>query len=195
MEPPPPPSSSHSKQGLTIWQIVGRTAAILIAISVTLAIFYFIPDIERFKQYGYLGVFIISFISNATIALPVPGLAITFAMAAVLPWPLVGLVAGVGEALGETTGYLAGFGGRAVIENREMYDRLHYWMERRGLATIFVLAAIPNPLFDLAGVTAGILKYPYYKFLFAAWLGKTLKALILAWAGANSITWLLQFFG
>ncbi len=172
-----------------------RAGAIVLAIGITLAIFLLVPDINRFRQYGYPGVFLVSLIGNATIAMPVPSLAVTFAMGAVLWWPLVGLVAGIGEALGETTGYLAGFGGRAIIENREMYERLHYWMENHGMATVFVLSAIPNPLIDLAGITAGALKYPYYKFLLAAWLGKTFKTLIFAWAGSHSIVWLIQFFG
>ncbi|MFC1975951.1 hypothetical protein ACFLXQ_06095, partial [Chloroflexota bacterium] len=79
--------------------------------------------------------------------MPVPGLAVTVGTAMALPdeWWLVGLVAGIGEALGETTGYLAGFGGRAVIENRQMYARIQYYMENHGMLTIFVLSAIPNP--------------------------------------------------
>jgi uncharacterized membrane protein YdjX (TVP38/TMEM64 family) len=126
--------------------------------------------------------------------LPIPGLAITFTMGAVLYWPLVGLVAGLGEALGETTGYLAGFGGSAVVENKELYARLHYWMEKHGMLTIFVLSVIPNPVIDLAGITAGALKYSFYKFMLALWVGKTIKTLIFAWAGAHSVNWIIQFF-
>lgn len=115
-------------------------------------------------------------------------------MGAVLYWPLVGLVAGLGEALGETTGYLAGFGGSAVVENKELYARLHYWMEKHGMLTIFVLSVIPNPVIDLAGITAGALKYSFYKFMLALWVGKTIKTLIFAWAGAHSVNWIIQFF-
>jgi uncharacterized membrane protein YdjX (TVP38/TMEM64 family) len=116
-------------------------------------------------------------------------------MGAVLAWPLVGLVAGIGEALGEITAYLAGMGGRAVIENRDIYDRLHYWMENHGMLTLFVLSMIPNPFFDMAGIAAGILKYEFYKFLIATWLGKTIKTLFFAWAGSHSITWITWLLG
>ena len=176
-------------------QIIGRAAAILFAMGVTIGIILFIPDIERFRSYGYWGVFLVSLIGNASIVLPIPSLAVTFTMAAVLYWPFVGVVAGIGEALGESTGYLAGLGGRAVIENRDLYDRLHYWMENHGMLTIFVLSVIPNPFIDLAGIAAGALKYSYFKFLFAAWVGKTIKTLIFSWAGANSVSWILWFIG
>ena len=81
-----------------------------------------------------------------------------------------------------------------MIENRDMYDRLQYWMENHGMLTLFVLAIIPNPVFDLAGITAGVLKYSYLKFLVATWGGKTIKSLLFAWAGANSVGWMLDTF-
>lgn len=115
-------------------------------------------------------------------------------MGAALYWPLVGVVAGVGEALGETTGYLAGFGGAAVIENRQVYRRLQYWMEHHGMLTIFILSVIPNPFIDLAGISAGASRYSFLKFLFSCWMGKTIKTLVFAWAGAHSITWVAKFF-
>jgi membrane protein DedA with SNARE-associated domain len=176
---------------------MGRAAAILIALGITVAIAIIASQINivQLRRYGYLGVFLASLISNATIALPVPGLAVTVGTAVALPdeWWLVGLVAGIGEALGEITGYLAGFGGRAVIENKQMYARIQYYMENHGMLTIFVLSAIPNPFIDLAGITAGASGYGFHKFLFAAWLGKTLKTMLFAWAGTQSISWLSWF--
>jgi membrane protein DedA with SNARE-associated domain len=159
---------------------------------VTFVILWFAPQIQRFQQYGYPGIFLISLIGNASIALPVPSLIVTFTMGAVLNWMIVGLVSGIGEALGETTGYLAGLGGSAVIEDQKLYGRLKYWMEHHGMLTIFVLSVIPNPVIDLAGIAAGASRYGYHKFLFACWAGKTLKTLAFAWAGANSIFWVRQ---
>ena len=57
------------------------------------------------------------------------------------------------------------------------------------------LAFIPNPIFDIAGAAAGALGMPIYEFLFWAWIGKTLKMLMFAYAGATSADWLLQMFG
>jgi membrane protein DedA with SNARE-associated domain len=68
-------------------------------------------------------------------------------------------------------------------------------MENHGMLTIFVLSVVPNPLIDLAGITAGALKYGYLKFLFSCWMGKTIKTLIFAWAGSQSLNWFMQFLG
>jgi len=101
----------------------------------------------------------------------------------------VALIAGAAEPLGELTGYLAGYGGSAVIEDSERFERVKPWIERRGFLTVFVLSAIPNPLFDLAGIAAGMVRFPVTKFLIACWLGKTLKALVIAYLGKLSIGW------
>ncbi len=188
-----PPESLPEKQRLSKRQIFNRILAVALAVGATGAVLYFAPYIQQFRQYGYPGIFLISLIANASIVVPIPALAITFTMGAVLWWPVVGVVAGIGEALGETTGYLAGYGGGVIIEKRGLYQRMHYWMEHHGMATIFVLSLIPNPVIDLAGIAAGAAKYPLYKFLLAAWMGKTIKTTLVAWAGAHSVTWLLQY--
>jgi len=100
----------------------------------------------------------------------------------------VGVTAGSGAALGEITGYLAGYSGQAVIENREWYDRITGWMVKYGDLTVFFLALIPNPFFDIGGIVAGALKMPLWRFLFWCWLGKVLKMIIFAFAGAKVMT-------
>lgn len=187
--------AAPKKRRLSTRQIVSGLLFLLISGGVTLLIFIFAPYIKQFEHYGYPGVFLISLIANASIALPIPSLAVTFSMGALLSWPLVGLAAGAGEALGESTGYLAGYTGSALVENKQLYKRMQYWMENHGMLTIFVLSLVPNPLIDLAGITAGALKYGYFKFLLACWLGKTIKTLIFAWAGAQSMGWVMRFLG
>ena len=68
-------------------------------------------------------------------------------------------------------------------------------MQRRGFLTLFVLSAIPNPLFDLAGISAGVLHYPVARFLLACWLGKTIKALALAYLGSVSVGLIERWWG
>ncbi len=111
------------------------------------------------------------------------GLAIASVAGSVLNPYLVGLSAGAGSALGELSGYLAGSSGRAVIQDRERYERIVAWMRRHGLWVIFVLSLIPNPLFDLAGIAAGALRIPVHHFLLACWLGKTVKTTVFALGG------------
>ena len=37
---------------------------------------------------------------------------------------------------------------------------------------------------DVAGIVSGNLRFPFWKFLIACWLGKTVQTLIMAYAGA-----------
>jgi uncharacterized membrane protein YdjX (TVP38/TMEM64 family) len=109
----------------------------------------------------------------------------------------IGFAAGAGGALGEISGYLAGFSGQAIIENREAYRNMVAWMEKYGYLTILFLALLPNPFFDLTGIAAGALKMPLWKFLIWAWIGITLKMMVVAFAGAGifSIPWLKIWLG
>jgi len=149
--------------------------------------------VEQFQAFGYPGIFLIALLANATILLPAPGVAIIYAMGAVFnPW-LVGLAAGSGGAIGELSGYLAGFSGQAMIERTDIYDRIKPWVDKYGGWAILVLSAIPNPLFDVAGVAAGIAKMPIQTFLFFVWVGQLIKMTMFALAGKYSIEWFANF--
>jgi membrane protein YqaA with SNARE-associated domain len=165
-----------------------RLIVVILVLAISVAIFYFRQHLAQMGAVGYPGIFLVSLLGNATVILPAPSLAIVWAMGSALPPVAVGLAAGVGEALGELTGYAAGFGGRAVIEDSKTYERLASWMQRAGGITIFVLSMIPNPFFDVAGIAAGALRYPIWRFLLFCWLGKTVKTIAVAWAGAQSLT-------
>lgn len=171
-----------------------RILAVVLSVGITAAIFLLRGELVRLSGYGYLGVFLISVLGNATVVLPVPSLAVVFAGGGVLNPLLVGLVAGVGEPLGELTGYLAGYGGSAVMEDGPRYRQVRRWMANHGMLTLFVLSAIPNPLFDIAGITAGALHFPVGKFLLACWLGKTIKAVAIALLGSASVGFLEGLF-
>jgi membrane protein YqaA with SNARE-associated domain len=172
-----------------------RLLIIVFVLGISVAIFVCRDRIAELAAVGYPGIFVVSLLGNATIILPAPSLALVFAMGSALPPLLVGLSAGIGEALGELTGYATGVGGRGVIEDQNMYEHLKRWMERRGGLTILLLSAIPNPFFDLAGIAAGTLRYPLWRFLLFCWLGKTFKTALVAWAGAQSINAIKPFLG
>lgn len=179
-----------------VWQRYrSHLVALFVSLTITVLIVVFRRELAGLAGYGYVGVFLISLLGNATVILPVPSLAVVFAGGGVLNPLLVGLVAGLGEPLGELTGYMAGYGGSAVVEDRERFARVQEWMERRGFLTILVLAAIPNPLFDLAGISAGMLHYPVTKFLVACWIGKTAKALAIAYLGSGLFDAVAPWFG
>ncbi|MEE8173894.1 MAG: hypothetical protein V3T71_01085, partial [Dehalococcoidia bacterium] len=75
-------------------------AAIVISfVAITVVLFWFSPRLEALGKYGYLGVFLVTFLSSATVILPVPGLAVIFVAAATWNPLLVGLVGSVGGTL------------------------------------------------------------------------------------------------
>jgi membrane protein YqaA with SNARE-associated domain len=119
--------------------------------------------------------------------LPAPGVALVFAAGGVLDPLAVGLVAGLGAAFGELTGYVVGLSGQAVFDNRPFYWRIESWMRKSGTLAIFVLAAVPNPFFDVGGLIAGILRMPAWRFVLSAWLGKSLRFFMVAYVGAWAI--------
>ena len=176
---------------------------LVILIAAFAATFILLFDNERRAQVealiaspiGLVVLFFLALLSNATLILPVPGLALT-ALAGTIANPLaVGIVAGAGQALGEMTGYLAGYSGQTLIDNVPRYARMVAWMRRYGALTIFVLALIPNPVFDVAGIVAGALRMPWWLYLISAGAGKILKNIALAYAAASGIDWLLQLYG
>lgn len=171
---------------------LARIAALVIVAGLTIFIFINRDKAAALAAFGYPGVFLLAFLSYATILLPAPGLAIIFTMGAVFNPIGVGLAAGAGATLGEISGYLAGFSGQAVIENFQLYKRMSGWMSKNGTLTILLLAAIPNPFFDLAGVTAGALKMPLSKFLIWCFIGQVIKMMIFAFIGSTSLNFLFK---
>lgn len=167
-------------------QTLIRAVAIVFVIALSIGIWLLRDQIEALASYGYLGIFVFSILANATIILPAPGIAVVFAMGSVLNPALVALAAGAGSAIGEMSGYLAGYGGQAVVENTDIYVRIQQFMSEKpslSFLLIFILAAIPNPFFDIAGIAAGTLRFPVLPFLFWCFLGKTVKMLGFAYAG------------
>jgi membrane protein YqaA with SNARE-associated domain len=151
---------------------------------------------REYISYGYLGAFVVALISSGSIVLPVPGLAIIAAIGGAPGFNpiLVGLIASVGSTLGELTGYGLGFGGRIAVEKIPKYDTVVGWMRKWGSATIFVLSLIPNPIFDVAGIAAGALKFPLWKFLLWGFVGRVPKTIMYAYLGIW-FSWLLKIGG
>jgi len=168
-------------------------------VAIIIGVFYFYreyPDkIDALQEYGYLGAFLISILLNATVVLPAGNFLVLAALGATMPAPtLVGLAGGLGAAIGESTGYLAGLSGRSLIQRQKLYERLENWVKRWGMLTIFGLSIAPL-FFDLAGIAAGVLRFPYWKFFIACWLGRTVLYILIAWAGALGWDALLDFLG
>lgn len=169
-------------------------SAVLLAVGITTALFLYRDQVSQLGDYGYLGAFLVSLISSATVILPVPGLVVLFALGASLNPVLVALAGAAGGIIGEVTGFMVGYGGREVVQDNRMYARVEKWMKRWGAWAIFAFAAVPLPVFDVAGVVAGALGYPLWKFLLIGWVGKSIKYVMLVLAGAWGWEAVLRYF-
>jgi len=166
---------------------------------------WFHLDEENLKGLGYVGVFVANLASTVTVFIPVPGLTalgqiLILDQGKTLNPLLVGFAGGSGMALGEITAYIAGiYGGqmaaghtlpgprwtaRLVERAISVIDRL---MDRYGMLTLFVLAVIPNPVFEIAGITAGAVRMPFGRFMGSVFAGKVIRGIILAFLGAHSV--------
>ena len=175
----------EEKPKFTKAQLIIRIALLVLLIAGTVLLILNREKIQHLGVYGYPGIFLVSLLSNATILVPLPGVMITSAMAMVFNPFWVAIASGAGAALGELSGYLAGFSGQPMLEKSEMVKKMTAWMQRNQSWTIFILALVPNPLFDMAGFIAGAARMPVWKFLFFCLMGKISKMLAFAYLGAG----------
>ncbi len=184
--------------------VVVAALALALAPGATLVIF---PDlIDPVAGLSYGGVFLTNLASTATVFFPVPGLTAaaqtliaTEGEKSGVPW-LVGVAGGAGMAVGEVTAYYGGYMGAELVRGRafggpERLRRIieravggvNWLMQRWGMATLFVLSAIPNPLFEVAGLTAGSVRMPFRRFIISVTGGKILRGILLAYYGADTL--------
>jgi membrane protein YqaA with SNARE-associated domain len=146
-----------------------------------------IPE-EGFAPIAYLIVFGVTLIANAAIFVPVWLHITTMAWAienASCNLILVVLVASVAGALGEMTGYYAGYLGKRFVlaESTPGYNRFVGWMQRYGPWGIFLVSL--QPLTDIAGLLAGASKLPLWKFLLPCWPAKFIKYFAILYFGGE----------
>ncbi len=148
------------------------------------------------EQFGYLGVFVISFVGSVSVIFPIPYTIVIFFLGGVLDPFFVAISGGLGAALGEFSGYALGYYGRSVV-NKERQKKMGYMVklfDKYGPAAIFIFALTPLPD-DLLFIPLGVMRYPFVKAFVPSLLGKTLMTFILAYSGQQSIDLILAVFG
>jgi len=166
-------------------QKIIRILIFVLVVGLTVYLVLIRDRIADLEGYGYPGIFLFSLLANASLVIPLPGVILTSAMGAVFDPFWVAMAAGSGAALGEISGYLAGFSGRGLASRAGWYPRVEGWMRRYGIWAVLLLSFVPNPAFDLAGIVAGAMRMPLWKFLLFCWIGKILKMLVFAYGGAG----------
>ena len=170
---------------------LGVLAAVVAAV-VTAVLLRHNLDLEKV---GYGAVALAVLVASGGLVVPVPALATACTAATFLNPGFIGLIAGSVGTVGELTGYYLGSTGRGVMHRSRLYLKLESWMSRRGWVVLFLLAVIPNLIFDVAGIAAGALHYPIWRFMVVVWLGKTIKFLVFAYACSQGADWLTGLFG
>ncbi len=167
-----------------------RILALVVVVGLSAFLFTMRHRAQELAAYGYPGIFLLALLANATVLFPAPGLMVVFTMGSIFNPLGVALAAGTGGAIGEMSGYLAGWSGQAVIERMDVYQKVAPYIHKYGLFAIFVLALIPNPTFDVVGIAAGALKIPFWRFFITVWLALLIKMFVFAIVGSYSINWL-----
>ncbi len=155
------------------------------------------------KTFSYGGVLVISFIGTSTIFIPFPlDAVISFAASGLGLNPLgVGILAGIGAAGGELTGYLVGLGSREIIKEKKVNKKvgktvkfLTNLFEKYGFWILPIAAFIPFP-FDIIGISAGIGNYDIKKFFVGVCIGKVARCILIAYASFFAIPYLASWLG
>jgi membrane protein DedA with SNARE-associated domain len=187
--------------------LLAGAAVLVLAVAGLVAILPLLLGVnqEDLEALGYPGVFLANFLGTATLFFPVPGLTaggqILIATLAHTLNPVgVAILGGLGMATAEVTAYLAGRGLREVSSQRQFpiggpigralatvarwvdWLMLHY-----GVPTLFVLACVPNPFFEFAGITAGAVRMAFWRFFLPVLAGKMVRAFLLAFVGERII--------
>lgn len=158
---------------------------LLVSVGLIVLAVLFRSRLETFRSLGLLGIFVANILASATFFVPAPGIATVVAGGAIYPPVLVGLVASLGSALGDTIGFFLGVSGKGLLHSREgkRYAQVMALFKRFGGLVIFVFALVPNPVFDGVGFVAGALSYPLPKFFLWLFWGRFIRNIILAYLG------------
>ena len=137
-----------------------------------------------FEKLGLLGIFLASFISNATFIFPIPF--DYFIILSIFKYNpiLICLLLSFSAALGESISYFIGrlgikAGEKVLKRNIEFTQKIKEKIKHKDYISITILAAIPGP-FDIVGVICGILKIDFNVFFLSTLVGKFLRYVFIS---------------
>jgi membrane protein YqaA with SNARE-associated domain len=147
-------------------------------------------------QYSYFGIFLISLLGALSIFFPLPYTVVIFTLGAYFDPILIAVVAGVGAATGELSGYLLGLYGRKLIspQRKKKMEFMLKVFNRFGPLTIFVFALTPLPD-DLLFIPLGMLRYDIVRAIIPALAGKICMNFIVAYSGRYAVGIIKDIFG
>jgi membrane protein YqaA with SNARE-associated domain len=197
--------SSRSKK-----YIAAALLVVTIGGSAAVAVFliYHWEYVIQLENEGYLGLFLISLLAGSPIPIPTPSMILTFTLGSLLNPALVGIVSGLGNAIGYALIYMTGRGGFHLLPSFNISDsglgrflrkirmsRLLDSPNRTGMVAVFLLSIYPNPVLTPMVLGMGATRFSFTKFFIACWGGKTVMTLLLAFLGYFGLRSLLHFLG
>lgn len=147
---------------------------------------------QLIHNFSYLGVFVSSIVTSASILLPLPSqLPIVLAVVLKLNPIFVSVLAGIGSMIGEMTGYGVGLAGGKTAEivfkkHKKLGSTLRKYYHKYAFWVILVTAFLFFP-FDLVGILSGMSRYDVRKFMLAGFIGKFFKTLLVFYLIQNGI--------
>lgn len=206
-EEPCKPRFARLKRTLRRWEFWVGLVTIILTLFLAFAVVAYWEQFQARPNLGYTGLFFVCILGGATVIIPVPSIAVQFAMGAILNPLIVGIVSGIGSGVGGTLIFLFGRGGRKLFANVDFSyldsdkavvrwtGRIMHWARNRGSMAVFLMSAIFNPVFFPMAMAIGTSKYKLWKFFVACCAGNILKSLFVAYMGFFGLGAILRAIG
>ena len=193
-----------------VWlALIGATIAVCV-----LLIRYW-KYLNQFQILIYLGLFFTAILAGSPIPIPTPCMALTLALGSKFEPVVIGLIAGLGAAIGSMLVYFSARTGRRFFPTLNISDpankvyssRVGKFLQRikipsilkfvnkRGIVGVFLFSIFPNPLLMPTLFTMGINRIRAWKVAIACWMGQSVLFLALAFLGHYGLGSLLRYFG
>ena len=127
-------------------------------------------DPQPFLRFGYLGIFVFNLFGPETLLFPslarhmnILGLAFATAL---------------GMAINDSVSWLVGRSGDVIMPRSNKVKRIEGTIHKFGSVALFFWSLIPIP-YDIIGLIAGYLEFPYKSFILPTFLGKFVRFILL----------------
>lgn len=166
--------------------VVIAVAGVALLIALNIAVLLAPIDYAGLTSFAYVGAFLVCFVANAVVAIPIPYIPIVAHIGATANSAAIVVALGaLGSVLGESIAFLVGRAEQGLVSEHPLYQRLHRIAERKWLAglVLFGLAVPLNPLFDVAGLAAGAMGMRYRVFFVAVFAARIMRLALIVWLG------------
>lgn len=123
-----------------------------------------------FLKFGYFGVFLFNVVGSGTLLVPI--------LAQHMNVFFLALATALGMAVNDTVSWLVGKSGDVILPRGKKVEKIEGTLHKYGPVGLFFWSLIPFP-YDLIGLIAGYLEFPYIRFFIPTFLGKFVRFILL----------------